>query len=119
MHRYAVEERPIKYDLVIAGGEVPDRSRWLIGRGHDNFRTLAGRGPDCADLAQLRDEIRFGHTRYAEIWRTIFPGAGENLVTATRYQSVWAEVPSGLDRAKARTLVENANTLNFIEKSVE
>jgi uncharacterized protein len=30
-----------------------------------------------------------------------------------------AEVPSGLDRAKVRTLVENANTLGFIEKSVE
>jgi len=30
-----------------------------------------------------------------------------------------AEVPSGLDRAKVRTLVENANTLGFIDKSVE
>ena len=30
-----------------------------------------------------------------------------------------AEIPSGLDRAKVRTLVENANTLGFIEKSVE
>ncbi len=30
-----------------------------------------------------------------------------------------AEVPLGLDRAKVRTLVENANTLGFIEKSVE
>jgi len=30
-----------------------------------------------------------------------------------------AEVPDGLDRAKVRTLVENANTLGFIEKSVE
>jgi len=30
-----------------------------------------------------------------------------------------AEVPSGLDRAKVRTLIENANTLGFIEKSVE
>jgi hypothetical protein len=29
-----------------------------------------------------------------------------------------AEVPSGLERAKVRTL-ENANTLGFIEKSVE
>ena len=28
-----------------------------------------------------------------------------------------AEVPSGLDRAKVRTLVENANTLGFIEKT--
>ena len=30
-----------------------------------------------------------------------------------------ADVPSGLDRAKVRTLVENANTLGFIEKSIE
>jgi hypothetical protein len=30
-----------------------------------------------------------------------------------------AEVPSGLDRAKVRKLVENANTLGFLEKSVE
>jgi predicted AAA+ superfamily ATPase len=30
-----------------------------------------------------------------------------------------ADVPSGLERAKVRTLVENANTLGFIEKSVE
>lgn len=30
-----------------------------------------------------------------------------------------ADVPSGLDRAKVRTLIENANTLGFIEKSVE
>ena len=30
-----------------------------------------------------------------------------------------AEVPSGLDRAKVRTLIENANTLGFIEKSIK
>jgi predicted AAA+ superfamily ATPase len=30
-----------------------------------------------------------------------------------------AEVPDGLERAKVRTLVENANTLGFIEKSLE
>lgn len=30
-----------------------------------------------------------------------------------------AEVPSGLDRAKVRTLIENANTLGFTEKSIE
>ncbi|MFK8021899.1 MAG: DUF499 domain-containing protein [Pseudomonadales bacterium] len=29
-----------------------------------------------------------------------------------------AEVPAGLDRAKVRTLIENANTLGFIDKSV-
>jgi hypothetical protein len=30
-----------------------------------------------------------------------------------------ADVPSGFDRAKVRTLVENANTLGFIEKSIK
>ena len=30
-----------------------------------------------------------------------------------------AEVPAGLDQAKVRTLVENANTLGFIEKLIE
>ncbi|MFN3946071.1 MAG: DUF499 domain-containing protein [Allosphingosinicella sp.] len=30
-----------------------------------------------------------------------------------------AEVPTGLDRAKVRTLVENANTLGFVDKSLE
>ncbi len=29
-----------------------------------------------------------------------------------------AEIPSGLDRGKVRTLVENANTLGFIEKTI-
>ena len=30
-----------------------------------------------------------------------------------------AEVPGGLERAKVRTLIENANTLGFVEKSIE
>ncbi|MCE6075329.1 DUF499 domain-containing protein [Agrobacterium vitis] len=30
-----------------------------------------------------------------------------------------ADVPAGLDRAKVRTLIENANTLGFVDKSVE
>ena len=30
-----------------------------------------------------------------------------------------AEIPSGLDRAKVRTLVENANALGFIEKTIK
>ena len=30
-----------------------------------------------------------------------------------------AEVPSGLDRAKVRTLIENANTLGFIDKTIK
>ncbi|WP_413874612.1 DUF499 domain-containing protein [Albidovulum sp.] len=45
---------------------------------------------------------------------TVLPGSDVKLRL-----EIEAEVPSGLDRAKVRTLVENANTLGFIEKSVE
>lgn len=37
----------------------------------------------------------------------------------TRKLEIDADVPSGLDRAKVRTLIENANTLGFVEKSIE
>jgi hypothetical protein len=30
-----------------------------------------------------------------------------------------ADVPAGLERAKVRTLIENANTLGFVDKAVE
>ena len=45
---------------------------------------------------------------------TTIPGSSVKLKL-----EIDAEVPSGLDRAKVRTLVENANTLGFIEKAVE
>lgn len=45
---------------------------------------------------------------------TIIPGSEVKLRL-----EIEAEIPSGLDRAKVRTLIENANTLGFIERSVE
>jgi predicted AAA+ superfamily ATPase len=45
---------------------------------------------------------------------TTLPGSSVKLKL-----EIDAEVPSGLDRAKVRTLIENANTLGFIEKSME
>ena len=36
----------------------------------------------------------------------------------TRRLEIDAEVPSGLDRAKVRTLIENATTLGFIDKVI-
>jgi hypothetical protein len=45
---------------------------------------------------------------------TTLPGAQVKLKL-----EIEAEVPGGLERAKVRTLVENANTLGFFEKSVE
>lgn len=45
---------------------------------------------------------------------TTLPGSKVSLKL-----EIEAEVPGGLDRAKVRTLIENANTLGFAEKSVE
>ena len=48
----------------------------------------------------------------------------EKLPTLPRSQvslrlEIDAEVPDGLDRAKVRTLIENATTLGFIDKSIK
>ncbi|NOE33880.1 DUF499 domain-containing protein [Ruegeria sp. HKCCD7318] len=45
---------------------------------------------------------------------TTMPGAEVSLKL-----EIDAEVPSGLDRSKVRTLMENATTLNFIDKSIK
>ena len=45
---------------------------------------------------------------------TTLPGAEVSLRL-----EIDAEVPSGLDRGKVRTLLENANTLGFIDKAVK
>ena len=45
---------------------------------------------------------------------TTLPGSAVRLRL-----EIEADVPSGLDRAKVRTLVENANTLGFVERSIE
>lgn len=45
---------------------------------------------------------------------TTLPGADVTLKL-----EIDAEVPSGLDRSKVRTLMENASTLGFVDKSVD
>lgn len=45
---------------------------------------------------------------------TVLPGSDVSLTL-----EIDAEVPSGLDQAKVRTLVENTNTLSFLDKKIE
>lgn len=45
---------------------------------------------------------------------TVLPGSNVTLTL-----EISAEVPAGLERSKIRTLVENANTIGFIDKSIE
>src|SRR6202171_3933572 len=58
---------PMKYDVVIVGGGAAGSV--LAGRlaadGHTSVLVLEA-GPDYADPASLPDEIKFGHTRFAE-----------------------------------------------------
>ena len=45
---------------------------------------------------------------------TTLPGASVELKL-----DIDAEVPAGIDKAKSRTLLENANTLGFIDKVLD
>ncbi|MGB0694295.1 MAG: DUF499 domain-containing protein [Rhodospirillaceae bacterium] len=45
---------------------------------------------------------------------TVLPGSDVSIKL-----EIDADIPNGLDRSKVRTLIENANTLGFIEKSVK
>ena len=45
---------------------------------------------------------------------TVIPGSEVSLKL-----EIDAEVPNGLDRSKVRTLLENANTLGFIDKVIK
>ena len=61
--------------------------------------------------------------RPARVMHQIVEAIVEQLTTmagseVTLRLEIDAEVPSGLDRAKVRTLIENATTLGFIEKSI-
>lgn len=77
-----------------------------------------------------RNPTRFSGTvmispdRPARVMHQIVEAIVEQLTTiagseVTLRLEIDAEVPSGLDRAKVRTLLENANTLGFIEKSIK
>ena len=61
--------------------------------------------------------------RPARVMHQIVEAIVEQLTTmagseVTLRLEIDAEVPSGLDRAKVRTLIENATTLGFIEKNI-
>ena len=62
--------------------------------------------------------------RPAHEFRQIVEGIIEQLTTlpgsdVSLKLEIDADVPSGLDRGKVRTLLENATTLGFIDKKVE
>jgi hypothetical protein len=85
--------------------------------------------PGPAPVQPEKEPTRFLGTvmisadRPAHEMRRIVEAIIEQLTTlpgseVTLRLEIDAEVPSGLDRSKVRTLLENANTLGFIEKTI-
>lgn len=90
--------------------------------------TLSGDGPSVPP--EERKPTRFSGTvlisaeRPARDIHQIVEAIVEQLTTLPGSEvrlrlEIEAEVPSGLERSKVRTLIENATTLGFVEKSVE
>ena len=68
--------------------------------------------------------VMISSERPARVIRQIVEAAVEQFTTlpgseVTLKLEIDAEVPSGLDRTKVRTLIENANMLGFIEKTIK
>lgn len=89
---------------------------------------LAGEPPESAPVenfpTRFTGTVMISADRPARDIQQIVEAIVEQLTTlpgsAVKLRlEIEADVPSGLDRAKVRTLVENANTLGFIEKSIE
>ena len=91
--------------------------------------TPAGQGPGPTPTPPEKDPTRFQGTiflssdRPARDMNQIVEAVIEQLTTlpgadVTIKLEIDAEVPSGLDRAKVRTIMENANTLNFDDKKI-
>ena len=77
-----------------------------------------------AKLIRFIGTVMISSDRPARDIHQIVEAVVEQLTTlpgseVTMKLEIDAEVPSGLDRAKVRTLIENANTLGFIEKTIK
>ena len=55
----------MKYDVVIVGGERPDAGQ-PIGCRRKDFRVVLEAGARLPDPEVLPDDVKFGHTRFAE-----------------------------------------------------
>ena len=132
----------IDSESVIVRSEIAEANRPAPPARPDRPYPIPERSPPSKDVRDTDDpkppappDIEAKPTRFAgtvmvsadrpvrEIHR-IVEGVVEQLTTLPGSEvslklEIDAEVPAGLDRAKVRTLIENANTLGFIEKSVK
>ena len=119
----AEANRPKPAVVPEGGGVTPGTTPPVPGGGP------TGTPPVAPGLVVEKNPTRFSGTvmispdRPARVMHQIVEAIVEQLTTmagseVTLRLEIDAEVPSGLDRAKVRTLIENATTLGFIDKVI-
>lgn len=119
----AEAHRPVPTETNLTGGqelagEKPQES------GEQATDGAPGSPPSERKPTRFTGTVMISPERPAKDIHQIVEAIVEQLTTLPDNQvrlrlEIEAEVPGGLDRAKVRTLVENANTLGFVEKSIE
>ncbi|MCX7356372.1 MAG: hypothetical protein NTY59_16445, partial [Alphaproteobacteria bacterium] len=110
----------------VSGGDVDGPAGTPPAPGGDPTGTTPVAPVPVAEKNPTRfsGTVMISPDRPARVMHQIVEAIVEQLTTmagseVTLRLEIEAEVPSGLDRAKVRTLIENATTLGFIEKVVK
>jgi predicted AAA+ superfamily ATPase len=94
------------------------------GSGNQAIAPQPSQGTTEVTPTRFSGTVMISPDRPARMMHQIVEAIVEQLTTiagseVTLRLEIDAEVPTGLDRAKVRTLIENATTLGFIEKSIK
>lgn len=107
---------------MVSGGGMseanPGAAPLLVGADQTTSAPVADRPP-----TRFEGTVMISSERPANHIRQVVEAIVEQLTTlpgsdVTLMLEIVAEVPSGLDRSKVRTLLENATTLGFVDKKV-
>ena len=120
----AEANRPKPAVVPEGGGVTPGTTPPVPGGGPTGTPPVAPGPVVEKNPTRFSGTVMISPDRPARVMHQIVEAIVEQLTTmagseVTLRLEIDAEVPSGLDRAKVRTLIENATTLGFIEKSIK
>ncbi len=116
--------RPKPQAVTDGVGDFPGGTSQAPGVGPTVLPPIPPRLEAEKNPTRFSGTVMISPDRPARVMHQIVEAIVEQLTTiagseVTLRLEIDAEVPSGLDRAKVRTLIENATTLGFIEKVVK
>jgi predicted AAA+ superfamily ATPase len=120
----AEANRPKPAVVPEGGGVTPGTTPPVPGGGPTGTPPVAPGPVVEKNPTRFSGTVMISPDRPARVMHQIVEAIVEQLTTmagseVTLRLEIDAEVPSGLDRAKVRTLIENATTLGFIEKTIK